>query len=145
MSDCGLCFDVYVGSIKLPTRGHEGTPRIAYVDKEFGVRRPIPIGGCCETRSLDRVEHVRTLIASEIGSFEHPRFLRLELATTTRHSTHKLVSFRALVQLRLPEQGHEVTMEYIACIRDTWKQGQGWTAATTTFKDFVLREDSEGT
>ena len=24
-----------------------------------------------------------------------------------------------LVQLRLPEQGHEVTMEYIACIRDT--------------------------
>ena len=58
--------------------------RVAYVDMEFGVRRPMS-------------DHVRTPMASEIGSFEHPRFLGLELATTTRHSTHKLVSFRALV------------------------------------------------
>ena len=79
--------------------------RAAYVDMAFGVRRPNLIGWRRDSWSPDRVEHVRTPIASEIGSFEHPRFLGLELATTTRHSTHKLVSFRALlpVPLRLLE------------------------------------------
>src|SRR5437660_626368 len=40
-----------------PTRGHEGTPRIAYVDEAFGVRRLIRSVECSRMRSRGHSAH----------------------------------------------------------------------------------------